>query len=252
MDVSIITAVMNRVSQLGECLHSVQAQRNVAAEHLVVDGGSTDGSKALIQQHAGQLAYWVSEPDKGIADAMNKGIRQARGEWLLFLHSDDQLLCPLSLHSCMQVLSHSRADIVGFPIQYGTPPQTRVLHPRGAGPWLNFKTGLLHQGTFIRRRLFEQLGLYDCRFQIAMDYEFFLRAKRSGAHIITDASCVTTLMRDTGVSSRLDWPSLQKRFAEERAIHALHANSLSLRAAYAIYWRLYLPYRHLQAAARAV
>ncbi len=251
MDVSIITAVFNRAAQLRECLQSVQAQVNVTAEHLVVDGGSTDGSKDLLQQHAGQLAYWVSEPDKGIADAMNKGIPHAQGEWLLFLHSDDQFLCPDSLHDCMRVLRHSRADIVGFPIRYGTPPRTRILSPRGGGPWLHFKTGLLHQGTFIRRRLFEQVGLYDCRFQIAMDYEFFLRAKRRGASIITDTSCVPTLMSDAGVGSRADWPSLLKRFAEERAIHALHASSPSMRAAYAVYWRLYLPYRRLQAAVRA-
>ena len=90
--VSIITSVYNAASTLEGCLLSVRNQSYHDVEHIVIDGGSTDGSVELIQRHSSQLAYWISEPDGGISDAWNKGLSAATGEWIAFLGADDVLL----------------------------------------------------------------------------------------------------------------------------------------------------------------
>lgn len=244
---SVITAVFNGVDHLESCLHSVSRQDGNSVEHIVIDGGSTDGSVDILKRNAGGLRYWVSEPDHGIGDAMNKGIRQAQGEWVIFLHSDDEFLANDSLASVHEALAKTHADIVGFPILFGTGDSWRVLKPRGGNAWLRFKSGFLHQGTFIRRSVFEKIGEHDTRFRIAMDYEFFLRAMMRGVPMETLNSPLTTRMRNTGVSSQLDWDSLSRRLDEERDVHALHAGSPLQRLVYACYWALYRPYRRLRA-----
>jgi len=113
--------------------------------------------------------------------------------------------------------------------------------------WLfNFKTKLFHQGVFCRRDLFNKIGLFDTQFQIAMDYDFFLRAyrKQYRTKIVKDLSI--TVMRDTGISSKKDWHSLRKRFAEEKQVHYKNSHHFLHKIMYAVYWQLYLPYRWIR------
>jgi glycosyltransferase involved in cell wall biosynthesis len=239
----VITAVLNRVGHLPECLDSVAMQRGVAIEHIVIDGGSTDGSVELLQRWSDRLAFWSSEADRGIGDAMNKGVLHARGRWLLFLHADDRLLSEDSLLRVSEVLAGTTADVAGFPIYFGSDGRMLRLAPRGANAWLRLKTGFMHQATFIRRSLFETIGLYDVDLKIAMDYEFFLRAWCLGVSMATFDAPIPTHMRDTGISSQRDWPSLRKRFGEERAVQSKHAGNVLARALYRVWWWFYLPYR---------
>lgn len=243
--VTVVTVVRNAAATLGEALRSVQAQRGVPVEHIVIDGGSTDGTVALIQSHASRLASWVSEPDQGIGDAMNKGIARARGEWLLFLHADDTLAEPDVL---ARALSRAQpdADFIACAIDYLSPGGSQRLLPTGFTPWLNLKTTFFHQGTLIRRRAFDRWGMYETRYRITMDYEFFLRAHRAGARAVLARDLVLAHMGGSGLSSRRDWPSLKTRLAEERAIHFQHAPA-SVRALYHLYWSLYPSYRRFTA-----
>lgn len=238
---TIITAVLNGVAHLEQCIRSVQEQELLGVEHIVIDGGSTDGTLDIIQRHAHHLSYWQSEPDSGIADAMNKGIAKAQGEWLLFLQSDDYLYDSTILMQALGLFDKT-ADIQAFPVLFGglsTPVLKRV---RGANFWLNFKTGFNHQGTFIRRALFDRIGLYDSQFKIAMDYEFFLRAYRKDARFAYCRTPALSVMRDTGISSQRDWPHLQQRFTEEMHVHKKHQKP-SMAPLYAVYWTLYPCYR---------
>lgn len=245
--ISVVTAVLNGASHLEQCLRSVAHQIGTLHEHLVIDGGSVDGSLAIVQRHRDRLQALLSEPDQGIGDAMNKGLKLARGEWLLFLHADDHLRAPDVLAQCWRILEQSQADVVGFPIEFGQPGRSRRLQPRGGTTWLNLKTGLLHQATFIRRSLFERIGPYDLRYRIAMDYEFFLRAWRRGARFEIHRAPIPTFMRDQGISSRQDWRSQRRRFDEERRIHEQHAEQRPLlRLGYRLYWPAYLGYRQLR------
>jgi len=102
-----------------------------------------------------------------------------------------------------------------------------------------------HQGVFCKAHLFNTLGLFDTRFSIDADYDFLLRAygKKHHAKVINYSIAV---MRDTGISSRKDWHSLRKRFAEEKLIHYKNNHSFISKIIYFVYWQLYLPYRYLK------
>ncbi len=87
--VSVITAVFNGEAFIASCIESVLSQDYPNIEHIVLDGGSTDGTVAILRKYQDQIAFWQSEPDKGVFDAWNKGLDLARGEWIAFLGADD-------------------------------------------------------------------------------------------------------------------------------------------------------------------
>jgi glycosyltransferase involved in cell wall biosynthesis len=247
--VSIITVVLNGAANLCDCLDSVARQRGVALEHLVIDGGSTDGTLDILEARGGSLAYWSSGKDKGIADAMNRGVAAARGHWLLFIHADDYLIDSQTvLADCLGQVTTE--DVAAFPVLFGTPPALVLLVPRKVGWWVNFKMRMCHQGMLTRRTTFETLDGYDLRYRVDMDYHFLLKAHRKGARISVHQSPTLSVMRAGGISSRLDWPSERRRFLEERAIHREMSTGLGLDLLYAAYWAIYLPYRRLRAALR--
>lgn len=248
--VTAVTVVLNGARHLRDCLQSVADQRGIAVEHVVIDGGSTDGSVGLLEQWSGRLAYWSSEPDTGIAEAMNKGLRHAHGEWVVFLHADDYFPDADALATAVAQVD-GQVDAAAFPVWFGTPPNLKRVKPRAVGALFNLKLGMCHQGMLTRRALFARVGDHDTSLRIAMDYEFLLRAHRRGARLATYPAPTLAVMRDTGVSSRVDWPALKKRFREERSIHFRHARGAGHRLAYHLYWLLYLPYRRLRAVFRS-
>lgn len=241
--ISIISANFNGAEYLASCISSVALQSNIDFEHIIIDGGSSDGSVEILKNADDKLAYWCSEPDTGIADAMNKGISQASGEWLLFIHADDQLLNENVLSKAMDILSTSSARIVGFPIMYGSANNRKEIRPRGFNIWLALKTGLLHQGTFIHHSVFDDIGLYDTGFRVAMDYDFFLRAWLMNIPAITCNEPVVSWMRDSGISSQRNWPELQKRLDEEQRVQSKYFTQPVQRVLYWLYWAIYRVYK---------
>src|SRR3546814_4202778 len=119
-------------------------QRAVTIQHSCIDGGANDGPVDILRRLSGRIDAWISEPDRGVADAMNKGLRLATGEWVLFLHADDELLAPDSISQVLQVLDQTDAQIAGFPIRFGQPEKARLLRPRGATFWLDRKSTRLN------------------------------------------------------------------------------------------------------------
>jgi len=112
------------------------------------------------------------------------------------------------------------------------------------GKRINFK-GVCHQGVLCKRELFQKTGNFDTSFKICMDYNFFMRAYRYGAtgQYVNE---VLSVMRDGGISSRQDWPSIKQRFAEEKRVHMENNTSTFMKVVYAAYWTLYLPYRKVR------
>ncbi|VAX10883.1 Glycosyl transferase, family 2 [hydrothermal vent metagenome] len=242
--VTIVTVVFNGAQYIEQTINSILSQTYKYIEYILIDGGSTDGTINIIKKYDKDLEYWVSEPDAGIADAMNKGIALSSGDFILFLHADDFLIDEGSIALAVSLLKQSTA-IAAFNIIFRNNNGDSVLKPRGFNCWLNFKTGLLHQGVLCSSNIFERIGWFDTDFSIAMDYEFWLRAYREG--IMPDLFPQTLcIMRDTGVSSKRDWPTLRRRFSEERMAHVKHAGSRWMRMVYTLYWLLYLPYRYLK------
>lgn len=171
--ISIITINFNNSAGLRETIQSVVNQTYLGIEYIVIDGGSTDGSKEVIAIYENQIHYWVAEPDRGIYNAMNKGISVATGDYLLFLNSGDFLIDE-------QVIEGA----VAFGMTEDLVSGNMIYHERNEH-WcppdvLTFKTfyegTIPHPTTFIKRSLFDSLGLYNESNAVVSDWEFFLLA----------------------------------------------------------------------------
>ena len=166
--ISVITVVYNAEQTLEASIKSVLSQDRNLFEYWIIDGGSTDGSLRIIQKYADQLAGWISEPDRGIYDAMNKGIDRVNGQWLYFLGGDDQLN-PEILTKVVPHLNPSLAAVYGD-IIYDT---GHIMHS-----WIGYGTiiqnTLHHQATFYNRNLFENFR-YNVTYRVISDYELNLQ-----------------------------------------------------------------------------
>lgn len=238
--VTIITAVLNGAKTLKRNIESVRSQTYDNKEHIIVDGGSTDGTLNIISQYAGILK-WHSGPDEGIGDAMNKGLELANGDFVVFLHADDRLADSNSLANAMKSVENT-AVLWAFDILYDRLGRVERKKPRPFDWRVRFKTPFPHQGLLTPRWLFEEFGGYDTRLRVPMDYEFLLRIYLAGVKAKRPGR-VLSVMGSEGISSRRDWASLRARFLEERKVHSRHAGSALWRAVYALYWPAYLGYR---------
>jgi len=174
MKYSVITVNYNNREGLLKTIESVVSQSFKDFEYIVIDGGSTDGSLEVIRQFADHIDYWVSEPDKGVYQAMNKGIAQAKGEYLNFMNSGDCFYDSHVLES-IAALGLTEDLIVGHDYHYNAETQqgfTTILPPRLT--MLNFVHHTLpHQSTFFRRELFRDMP-YDESLRIAADLKFYI------------------------------------------------------------------------------
>ena len=177
---SIITINYNNKQGLADTFASVFAQTFFNFEYIVIDGGSTDGSTDIIEQHAGKISRWVTEKDEGIYDAMNKGITAASGEYLIFLNSGDCFHKPDTLGRCMQYLSgFPDADILYADIYLISGPQAEPeLYTHPANLRLKyFKNHVLNQqASLIRAGLFKEFGLFPVKYKLADDYWLYLKS----------------------------------------------------------------------------
>jgi glycosyltransferase involved in cell wall biosynthesis len=204
--ITVIVSVYNGVATLQQCIDSVCNQTYAHKELIVIDGGSTDGSADLIKANSGALAYWVSEPDRGIYSAWNKGLAKASGDWVCFIGSDDFLWGHDVLQRLAVRLLQTPSEIN---VVYG---QIMLLSQSGdelfrmGAPWAQVKTrfrqlmSLPHPAVMHRKNLFAQHGNFDESYRIAGDYEMLLRELRSKEALFVP-DIVVTGMRQGGISS---------------------------------------------------
>jgi glycosyltransferase len=201
--ISIVTAVRNGLPFVRDTIASVLSQDYPLLEYWIIDGGSNDGTVDVIEQSQQRLAGWISEPDRGIADAFNKGLARVRGDYVMFLNSDDALA---SSSATAALVDAARG--AGWPdVIYGDCDLIdrssgtvlyRVSIDYDAKRFLNFGV-LPHPSMLMRRRYFERFGPFDTNFRIAMDYELLLRGVPGlGA---TRAPILITNVRNGGVST---------------------------------------------------
>jgi len=173
--ISIITVNLNDVNGLRRTLKSVFEQTWQEFEFIVIDGGSSDGSKDLIESHKQRIDRWVSEPDGGIYSAMNKGIKMASGEYLIFVNSGDELYSN-NVFEFNKHLIHTD-DLLYGNIAMVSENKIRVHCFSEILNYRNLIYGWLgHGSTFIKRNLFEKVGNYDENYRIVSDWEFFIKA----------------------------------------------------------------------------
>ena len=171
MKLSIITINYNNHEGLKKTIPSVLSQTFKDFEYIIIDGNSTDGSKTLIEKHTSQIDYWVSEPDNGIYDAMNKGIKQAKGDYCMFLNSGDYLLDSKILEEVFQ-------NSTGEDILYGDlkSDYREYIYPKQITLNTFYKGTIPHQASFIKTELFTTYGNYDESYPIIADWVFFVKA----------------------------------------------------------------------------
>lgn len=171
MKLSIITINLNNAAGLQKTVESVVKQTFTDYEYIVIDGGSTDGSAEIIKQYADNITYWVSEPDKGIYNAMNKGIAKAKGEYCLFLNSGDWLINSTGLQNVFD--RQPTEDIVYCSLQT---EKNIWYYPQKLSVLFFFKRTIPHPSTFIKTALFSTVGCYNENCKIVSDWEFFIQA----------------------------------------------------------------------------
>jgi glycosyltransferase involved in cell wall biosynthesis len=212
--ISIITINYNNLEGLKRTMESVVNQIWQEFEYIVIDGGSTDGSTAYIKSQRANIDYWVSEPDNGIYNAMNKGIKVATGEYLLFLNSGDHLYNDKVFQENNRQIVNS--DLIYFNWQVIGDNFSKVVPYPDELQFSNLFFGSLpHQATFMKKALFDKFGLYDENLKIASDWKFIILAlfihRCSYRHVNETFS---TFYLD-GISNKLDFTDEREQVLNE-------------------------------------
>ena len=176
--ISIITINLNNRDGLIKTIDSVLAQTYKNFQYIIIDGASTDGSIDVIEKHAGKIGYWVSEQDRGIYHAQNKGIGKSSGNYLLFLNSGDYLFNETVLEDILK--NDFNEDILYGDIYFdtGNTEFTFKTYPSKLtfDYFFTYSESLPHPATLIKKSLFERVGIYNEEFKIVSDWEFWLKA----------------------------------------------------------------------------
>jgi glycosyltransferase involved in cell wall biosynthesis len=200
--ITVITAVVNGAQTLEQSILSVINQSYDNLEYIIIDGASVDGTLEIIRRYEQAIDYWVSEPDEGIYDAWNKGVRLASGDWLAFLGADDSYL-PGAIHSYGEAIAGGRDRRLEYiSSRVNLTQGAKVIRTIG-GCWrwesLRRYMNVAHVGSLHSRLLFERYGLFDTSYRIGGDYEFLLRPK-SGLRA-TFMNSITVNMGIAGASN---------------------------------------------------
>jgi len=238
--ISVITVVFNAIETIKSTIESVLSQDYSNFEYIIIDGGSDDGTVEIINAYLPQINTFVSEPDEGIADAMNKGLFAAGGDFVYYLNADDVFAGSGVLTECVEMVNTDDEILVGS-LMFGEGSYARKITSRGFSLWMNFK-GISHQAALCRRDVLNALGGFDQTFKICMDYDVFLRAYREGFNC-RKIDLVFSVMGADGISSRKDSLGVAARLAEEKKVHEKNCRSGWLRLAYLFWWRIYPRYR---------
>lgn len=217
MKLSIITINRNNADGLRKTIESVTYQTFTNFEFVVIDGASTDGSVDVIKEYADSIAYWVSEPDKGIYNAMNKGILKSHGEYLLFMNSGDWLANERVIEDFYR--SDFKEDIVIGNIYFDEEPQRKLytsIKKEDFGFNNIFLGGCLsHQASFIKYELFQRFGLYNEQYKIASDFDFFIRTLILHNCSYNKFDHVVAFYDTTGISSNKQYAKLHQTERED-------------------------------------
>jgi glycosyltransferase involved in cell wall biosynthesis len=206
MRLSVVTVCFNSAQTIEATLASVANQIDAEVEHIVVDGASTDGTAAILQAHRQQLARVISEPDRGIYDAMNKGVRVATGDVIGFLNADDVYPHNEVLSTVARIMADEHLDALFGDVEFFRPKNqdrtvrryssARFRPDRIAWGWMP-----AHPALFVRREVFERVGGFRTDYRIAGDFEFVARAFGKGELRYRHIPEVLVRMQSGGIST---------------------------------------------------
>ncbi|MFD0864105.1 glycosyltransferase family 2 protein [Sungkyunkwania multivorans] len=209
---SIITINFNHAKGLQRTINSVTSQTFEDLEYLIIDGASKDESTAVIEKNADKIDHWVSESDTGIYNAMNKGIKAAKGQYLLFLNSGDVLSGRTAL---ADFIGHHdfKGDIIYGDYKF---EEGEKVYPDTLTPIFFMRSSLPHQSTLFKSTVFDEMGLYDESYQISADRAFYAKCFASGNVQFTHLSYPLAVFDLSGMSN--DPKHLQKKLEEDERL----------------------------------
>ena len=180
MKVSVITVCYNAVAQIDETIRSVMVQDHTDIEHIVIDGGSTDGTQQKIARYAECIAHIVSEKDNGVYDAMNKGLKLATGEVVAFVNAGDMMATRNTVSYMVRAFEEGGFDVIyGDALMVDPDDITKVKRFWKGGEYKreNFSKGWMppHLGTYIRKTAYDRFGLFNTALSVSADYELMFR-----------------------------------------------------------------------------
>ncbi len=197
--ISIVTITYNSEKTLEKTIKSILSQSFTDYEYIIIDGGSTDGTLNIIKKYEDKITYWISEPDDGIYDAMNKGILKATGEWIHLLNSDDYYYDKNVLEKVSQRLNDKNKFYYFTMIQKDGDKEN--IYNWNSFLWkLWYSAYIPHPTMFVSKKAYDTVGLYDTNFKIAADHDMILRLIGNDIqHKFNDIIC--TVMVIGGFSS---------------------------------------------------
>jgi len=229
MKISLITAIYNNRENIHSCINSVLSQSFKDIEYIIIDGGSNDGSIELIRENELQITkdlqkfIFVSEPDSGIYDAINKGINLASGEIIGLLHSDDVFYNEFVIEKIVNVFNNRNVDSVYGDLEYVSKEDlNKVFRYWKAG---EFKYKILKQGWmpphptfFIKKKIYDEFGSFNHLFSIAADYELIMRFLYKNKISIAYLPEVMVKMRVGGASNKSIKNIFRKSFEDYQSL----------------------------------
>jgi glycosyltransferase involved in cell wall biosynthesis len=246
--ITVVTPCLNRAHTLPEALESVRSQGYSRLEHIVVDGGSTDGTLEILRRAEG--IRWTSEPDHGLYHALNKGVAAAKGDVIGWLNSDDRYL-PGTLEAVARAMAEQpdalwvtgRCRIIdreGREIRRWVTAYKNAFLRRYSFPLYLTQNFISAPATFMRRKAFDRVGLFDERYRISGDYELYLRLAREADPLILDRYLSDFRMME-GTLSMAGFELQLREHAEQARRHgaghpvAVAVNQLTSRLIVAVY-----------------
>lgn len=234
---TVITVVRNGEKTLERTIQSVLSQTYPAIEYIIVDGASTDQTLEIIRRYDDRLAYWLSEPDGGLYDAMNKGIALASGEWIHLLNADDRYYNDSVLAQILSHLHPQKTNYFSMMIESETGTQRLWSFPFQY--WKLYLSAYLpHPTLLVSRTQYEQIGLYDTSLKIAADHDLIMRLLHHFPANFQDI--VISIMKAGGLSGQ----NIIQGFSEFRDVSARHGIPSWLAQAIFILKLKWLNWRH--------
>jgi glycosyltransferase involved in cell wall biosynthesis len=206
MKISIITVVFNSASTIARSIESVKSQKYRDIEHIVIDGGSHDGTVEIVKRHKNSIANFISEQDDGIYDAMNKGIALATGDVVAFLNADDVyagswVLSEVADHFSKLGLDAAFGDLSYFEVSRPNKVHRVYRSPNDVGQSLSWGIIPAHPTLFLRRELFSRFGLFNPEYRIAGDFDLIARMFKLNTLRYKNLNKVMVKMQLGGVST---------------------------------------------------
>ncbi len=212
--ISIITIVYNGASSIEKTVKSIASQTYSNVEFIIVDGGSDDGTVDIIKRYVGSVTKWISEPDDGIYDAMNKGINLSTGDYLWFINSGDEAYSPDTLERIFNVSCSPFHDVYyGNTVMIdseGNEIGDRRLTPPALLSWRDFRNGMLvsHQSIIVSKRV---APMYDTRYRFSADFEWCLLAMKNADKVVNTHQVLSRFL-DGGITKQNIAAGLKERF----------------------------------------